>query len=565
MLWPGALSAAFLLQCGGESDKAARRAPPRAGSGGISAAGAGTGGDGGACVGCAGKGGTAGSVAGGSGRGGSTPGGSGGALAGAGKGGAPAAGIGGGGAGSGGSSGTPSEGGEAGGFTPADGGVTLTKLSAYQAVEVRLVSGREPTRNAPVVVGRRTLVRAFLTPRPAFTPGLVTGTLTVDDGAAQVELSATIDELAGASTQGDLGTTLNFDVPAGRITAATTLSLVINGEGGELLRFPESAPFALGAENANGNLQLTLVPLVVNGFAPDLSEATVKSYSSLVRGMLPIPGADVTVRAPHALDFDVTADGWGWDEALDELYTLRAADDPADDVYYYGVLSPGATMDDWCPDGCTVGLSVVASAAEVEYRGSIGVGFFETPRDVFSPETMVHELGHAMGRDHSPCDTDDGDPRFPYADGSIGSWGLHAGILRDPRVDADVMGYCTPVWVSDYTFDHLFTRIAYVNRTALKVTPAPSSRVRRERVRTLTVRPDGTLRWGRERPGSVRSSGTPTNVELLDAGGRVLSVVSAPFARFDHLPGGFVTLPAFAMATPGLASVRALGRGLLAP
>jgi hypothetical protein len=48
----------------------------------------------------------------------------------------------------------------------------------------------------------------------------------------------------------------------------------------------------------------------------------------------------------------------------------------------------------------------------------------------------------------------------------------------------------------------------------------------------------------------------------LDAGGRVLSVVRAPFARLDHLPGGFVTLPASATATRGLASVRAFGRTL---
>jgi hypothetical protein len=124
------------------------------------------------------------------------------------------------------------------------------------------------------------------------------------------------------------------------------------------------------------------------------------------------------------------------------------------------------------------------------------------------------------------------------------------------------MGYCVPVWVSDYTFARLFTRIAYVNRTAQELAPAPASRTARERVRTLTLRPDGTLGWGRERNGSVRSSASTTPVELLDASGRVLSIVDAPFARFDHLPGGFVTLPASAMATRGVASVRALGRTL---
>lgn len=480
----------------------------------------------------------------------------------AGKGGTGEAGRGGA-AGTSGSSGATGEGGEAGGGPPGDTGVTLTKLSASQAVEVTLVSGREPLRNAPVVIGRRTLVRAFLSPGADFPAGTVTGTLTVDDGAAPVELSATLESLDGASMQGDLGTTLNFDVPAARITAATTLRLVVRDERGELLRYPESAPLPLEPEDSNGNLALKIVPLVVNGFGPALSDANLKGYTTLLRGMLPIPNVDISVREPYVLDFDVTPDGWGWDEALDELYTLRAIEMPADNVYYYGVLSPGATFDDWCPDGCTVGLSVIASAGEVEYRGSIGVGFFDDARDTFSPETMVHELGHAMGREHSPCGTDDPDPRFPYDDGSIGSWGLSgATTLRNPVENADVMGYCTPVWVSDYTFDRLFTRLAYVNGTVPKQAPPSAARSARGKVRTLSVKPDGSLGWGRERPGTLRSSATATNVELLDAGGRVLSVVSAPIARFDHLPGGFVSLPASALATPGLASVRALGRTL---
>lgn len=460
-----------------------------------------------------------------------------------------------------GSSGTAGSGGEAGSPQP-NAALELTKLSSYQAVEVTLVSGRDPLRSAPIVIGRRVLLRAFVSPGAGVPPGAVTGTLTVNDGTATTDYTSTLT-LDAAPRQAELDSTLNFDIPGDRITTATTLGLVVSGGGGELLRFPESGTFALEADDARGNLQVTMVPLVVNGFTPDLSEANLKSYGALLRGMLPVPDVDITVRAPYTLDYDVNADGDGWDAALDELYALRAADDPADNVYYYGLVAPDATMDDWCPDGCTVGLSVIASASEVEYRGSIGTGFFDTPRDTFSPETMMHELGHAMGRDHSPCGTDDGDPRFPYSDGSIGSWGLYSGALRDPGVDADFMGYCTPVWVSDYTFERVFTRLAYVNGMALKAVPAPSSRKQRERVRTLTVRPNGTLGWGRERPGFVRSSGgTPTAVELLDGNGAVLSVVTAPFARFDHLPGGFVTLPAAALALPGLASVRALGRTL---
>jgi len=129
-----------------------------------------------------------------------------------------------------------------------------------------------------------------------------------------------------------------------------------------------------------------------------------------------------------------------------------------------------------------------------------------------------------------------------------------------------VMGYCVPVWISDYTFDHLFTRIAYVNGQAPRqFSPGDSARSSGTRVRTLTLRPDGSLRWGSEKTPRGGTSGTPTPVELLAADGTVLAVVTAPVARFDHLPGGFISVPADALATPGLATVRVGGRSIARP
>jgi hypothetical protein len=346
---------------------------------------AGEGGKGGACDGCSGKGGTAGSaVGGGSGTAGASSAGRGGASGRGGNGGSPSAGTGaagagaaGAGAGSSGASVNAGNGGEAGDGTVET--VTLAKLSAYQAVEVTLFSPREALRAAPIVMGRRTLVRAFLEPDDVGV-GTVTGKLTVDDGTTRTDFTASLS-LDAASMQDALDSTLNFDIPAKNITASTTLRLVVTGGGGELVRFPATDPFPLAAEDAHGNLQVTIVPLVVGGVTPDLSDTYLKSYTSILRGMIPVPNVDVTVRLPYTLDFDVTADGSGWDEALDELYALRATDAPADNVYYYGVLTPGATLEDYCPVDCIVGLSVVASANEVEYRGSIGVGYFESSRE----------------------------------------------------------------------------------------------------------------------------------------------------------------------------------------
>ena len=46
------------------------------------------------------------------------------------------------------------------------------------------------------------------------------------------------------------------------------------------------------------------------------------------------------------------------------------------------------------------------------------------------------------------------DPDYPYPDGSIGVWGydLLDGRLVDPST-ADLMSYCDPAWISDYSFN----------------------------------------------------------------------------------------------------------------
>jgi len=557
-LWLGGTCAAVVLpHCGGES-QSAKTVPPAAGRGGSAGTGAAPN---------SGSGGGGESPNGGGEAGGGGVGGKGGSGGKAGKGGTGGEGPRGGtaGGGTGGDAGAADAGEGAAGST--EPGVAIAKVAAYQGVEVTLMTGGSaPVPNASIVQSRDTLVRVFLTPDPGWTGGDVITELTVDDGTTTTTEEVTLT-LSAASTPEGLATTANFELDGTRITAATTLSFAVSASGRALTRWPVGNAHALAAEDPRGEFEVVMVPLIASGYAPDLSPDTLRLYRTLMQGMYPVPNVTLTVREEVVLPFPVLPDGTGWDEALDQLYTVRAADDPAPNVYYYGVLAPADSMDDFCVDGCIVGLSVVAGPNEEEYRGSIGTGFFDNRTDTFSPETMAHELGHALGRDHSSCGTGgDNDPRYPYAGGMIGTWGFDGRNLRDPALDTDVMGYCVPVWISDYTFDHLFTRIAYVNGQAPRRIPSTeSARSPGARVRTLTLRPDGTLGWGSEKSPRGGTGGTPTPVELLAADGSVLAVVNAPLARFDHLPGGFISVPTSALATPGLATLRVDGRSIARP
>ena len=59
---------------------------------------------------------------------------------------------------------------------------------------------------------------------------------------------------------------------------------------------------------------------------------------------------------------------------------------------------------------------------------------------------------------HAPCGEAGGpDPSYPYPDGSIGAWGYDfrdGGSLVHPRTGRDLMSYCNPRWISDYSFSN---------------------------------------------------------------------------------------------------------------
>ena len=88
-------------------------------------------------------------------------------------------------------------------------------------------------------------------------------------------------------------------------------------------------------------------------------------------------------------------------------------------------------------------------------RGPLGVAYLPGWSSYASPRGWViaHELGHNLHLAHPPCGAI-GDPAYPYANGLTGAWGYDftRGVLTDPTRHRDVMSYCAPRWISDYSF-----------------------------------------------------------------------------------------------------------------
>ena len=102
------------------------------------------------------------------------------------------------------------------------------------------------------------------------------------------------------------------------------------------------------------------------------------------------------------------------------------------------------------------------------------------------------------------------------------------------------MGYCFPIWISDYTFSALFNRIKQVNGAQIVVPQDQLDRTYEQ----IAIAPDGTATWNPPMKLHRPPMGEAKTVTLATASGPI--TVTGAFFPYDHLDGGilFVQQPA---------------------
>jgi hypothetical protein len=422
-------------------------------------------------------------------------------------------------------------------------GVSIAEVAAYQSIKIPIAEGQQAiaraSRVADVVQGRQTLVRVFVDVDAGFVGRELSARLRLVNTAGEQTYFAkqTID---GSSNDEDTSSTFQLFVPPEEIQEGTRYAVEVvectaSGTGTvRTPRFPATGDAPLEAR-PTGVLRIAFVPVQVNGMLPDVSEEALEVYRAYLAAMYPAQEVELSV-----VDSIDTSGGVDWGGTLERVRSRRESDGPENDVYYYGLLKPAASMREFCGGGCTAGIGYVGDERFAGTRAAIGLAF----ADESSAEIMAHEVGHNHGRNHAPCAPggfiDGVDGQYPHDGAALGVWGYdnRSRELLSPDESTDIMGYCDQQWVSDYTYKGFIERIAALNGLPRRIV-AP------ERVAAWQVMLiDGQgERWSLPFKKEGEAYGEPELAEVLGAQGELVDYVTVYRTEISDGGGSIVLVP----------------------
>lgn len=322
-------------------------------------------------------------------------------------------------------------------------GVSLRRMPSCDGASIVYLTQAAQSRGVPVplVARREALLRVFVTAARSSGATMPAVRATFFQGGAEVHVANIPRGGQPIPTEIDessLSTSANIRIPGRVLRPGLEMVIEVDPDGtlsdslGLAKRIPETGRTALDVRVVPV-LDLTLIPFLlvtspdssIVGIAQEMAADSSAAGLALVRALLPVRDLAVTAHEPVWTSSDSPY------EVLPQTEAIRVMEGRPG--YYMGLL------------------------LETSHETAEGLAYFPGTASVAvaDPQTIVHELGHNLSLDHAPCRVREAlDPAFPHAAGSIGIWGYDftdGGRLVPPSA-SDFMGFCFPLWTSDYSF-----------------------------------------------------------------------------------------------------------------
>ncbi|RMH00511.1 MAG: hypothetical protein D6706_03800 [Chloroflexi bacterium] len=319
----------------------------------------------------------------------------------------------------------------------------ISSLEITQAVQ-------KADNSVPLVGSKPTIVRVYAQTIAGTPPSGVKVSLTAARNNTLLGTITSTAKIVPKNPQrSDYSSTFNLQLPDSWLSGTVEITATVDVENIVLEYKGNNNYNATLVFNSVPPLDVKIVPInythnPTGAFFPGQQQDRISDY---LKRTYPVPSVNVSFRGAYNFQGDLR-NGNDWVQLLYDVTDLKQTDNAPNSQVYYGLvpIENGATQ--WFFGG-------IAGIGWVGWRASVALNLSQSS----SGPLAAHEIGHNFGRNHAPCGNPAGvDASYPYAGASIGEYGVDVlnGQLLLPSQYVDMMSYCSPEWVSDYTYQALY-------------------------------------------------------------------------------------------------------------